>query len=140
MKVPQGTQAVVAGIGAKSMIWSKRTTNIPITDDMTENEASATRLENKRLDQADRIEKELQEQTKKIRTNSKLPLVPDNVVYPPRKPTPDLPPILDEPPRDKEIRQYLFSRYQQLALDTMTSKIPEHVMYNYVSCRSASGW
>lgn len=102
---------------------------------MTAEEVAAITEENSRRRRTLRLgfalSREFKERTK--RNFVMGPWVPETPMsWPPKRPDSPPAPIIDQPPRYHEIRNHLVDRYQQLALDTMVSLIPEHTVHNYV--------
>lgn len=129
-----------------------------VTGIMSQDEIAATEQENKRRNYTQYLMEAMYDQDKEmLRKNTVLPQA--LIVGPPPKPTaanspnpsspPDpanpnsppspetIPDLVPKPPRFDEIENYLISKYQRLAFDSLDFSIPEHTLYNYVRSSSA---
>ncbi|KAF8864260.1 hypothetical protein BDZ45DRAFT_721996 [Acephala macrosclerotiorum] len=118
-----------------------------VTGIMSPDEIAATEYENKRRNYTQYLMEVMYDQDKEmLRKNTVLPQAlmvgppskqpaansPNPPNPPPPPPPGPIPDAVPKPPRFDEIENYLISKYQRLAFNSLNFSIPEHTLYNYI--------
>lgn len=104
---------------------------LTVNETMTHEEKIAVQIEIARRQRAIRIKFEMEKQTVDVMKAKKL----QQKIWRSGTRTRNVQPPsaqLQDYPRSREVRDYLFRNIRELALDTMNFRMPEHVLYGHI--------